>query len=700
VKFTKRSLRAASHAPLLTAILGFAAPLSAQGVEPLDLASSDAIVATRDRQVYPAGYFSRFAPSNALDMVRQIPGFTIRTGESARGLGEATDNVLVNGARLARKSEDITAPLARIQAGDVQRIEVVDGTTLGIPGLTGQVANLIVAQSDIGMSFRYEGAVFFDIAKPELWGGEVSVSGKNGKLGYTAAISNYNYRFGFEGPSLYTLPDGSLIRREDLSSDGKDDLPKLSVDLSYDFASDVAGNLNFSIADHDFSYAERGDIHIPDVAEGVRDRLRTDKGPEYELAGDLAFPLLSGRLKLIGLTRYDRNDYAETFITRFLGTIPDQGNRFTQDAVARERIARAEFAWPMWGADWQLSGEAAFNSLDSTARLFSFDDAGQFVEIPLPGGEGEVAEDRYETILSVTEGLTPTLNLQARVGAEFSKIEQTGNRENAREFRRPKGAVAFAWKPSDALDVSLGLERSVGQLDFGDFLASVNLGQGTGEAGNIDLVPEQSWDVTFEIAKRFGPWGSATARIERRWIEDYIDFIPLPDGQEGRGNITSASSTSIELAGTLQLEPIGVKGAKIDISGKLVDTNLLDPTTNRHRSFSAIEDRSLDIRFRHDLPESDWAYGAGLFSHHVEPYFRFDQIGTVYDGPSFGSFFVERKDVIGLTARVELEGLLQPKGIVWRKIYDGSRADSVIASLEERDRRISPAIRFTISGNV
>jgi hypothetical protein len=67
--------------------------------------------------VYPPEFFARYAPRNALDMVAQIPGFAINEGDQdQRGLGQASGNVLVNGERLASKSDSLRDQLSRISA--------------------------------------------------------------------------------------------------------------------------------------------------------------------------------------------------------------------------------------------------------------------------------------------------------------------------------------------------------------------------------------------------------------------------------------------------------------------------------------------------------------------------------------------------------------------------------------------------------
>src|SRR5262245_50219314 len=81
-------------------------------------------------RTYTAEDFKRFAPVNALDMLEQVPGFVIRNAVVERGLGQATGNVLINGQRLSAKSTDVLGQLSRIPAGNVVRIEIVDGATL------------------------------------------------------------------------------------------------------------------------------------------------------------------------------------------------------------------------------------------------------------------------------------------------------------------------------------------------------------------------------------------------------------------------------------------------------------------------------------------------------------------------------------------------------------------------------------------
>src|SRR4051812_42401133 len=101
--------------------------------------------------VYTPADFARFAPKTAYDMLKQVPSFTIRTVDTTeRGLGQASENVLINGQRVANKSGGAVDELQRTSASAVDRIEIVDAASLGIAGLSGQVANVILKTTKAG----------------------------------------------------------------------------------------------------------------------------------------------------------------------------------------------------------------------------------------------------------------------------------------------------------------------------------------------------------------------------------------------------------------------------------------------------------------------------------------------------------------------------------------------------------------------
>ena len=654
-------------------------------------------------RTYTPAYFAQFSPRNAYEMVLRVPGFAIvdpiAFGMAQRGLGEANQNVIVNGARFSSKSDSIRDQLQRIPAGDVIRIEIVDGTTLDIPGLTGQVANVVYTSSGTSGQFRWRTGFRPHNTGAQLFGGEISVTGSSGELDYTVSLSNSNDRYGADGPTLIADASGNVIEEQFSKFTGQNDNPRLATAFAYDFGGGTVGNLNLSLRrDNRINVQPETGI----TADGlVRDRAfrEQDEGPQYEIGGDIEFPLGPGKLKLIGLERFERDKYSSELVDAFSDGSPSTGFRFNQTNETGERIGRFEYGWNMWKADWQLSGEAAFNRLDRASSFFELAPNGQFVELAFPGGNGGVTEDRYETILSFSKQLTPKLSMQVSGGGEYSKIEQTGSEANSRTFQRPKGSMSLAWKPSNDFDVAIEFARRVSQLSFGDFLASVSLDDENQAGANNQLVPYQSWDVELEFNKNFGAWGSAKLQVRKAWFEDFIDYFPLVGGGEARGNIGDADRLHIELNTTIKGEPIGFNGAQLEVRAVKRWMHVTDPFTGLERPFSFDQDSVLDMRFRHDIPGSNWAWGSNLYTDQNVPYSRRSEVGHNYEGPIFMNVFVEHKDVFGMTVNAQVGNILGARNKFDRTVFDGDRPGAPILFDERRNRRIGPIFRFSISGN-
>ncbi|WP_245228461.1 TonB-dependent receptor plug domain-containing protein [Pontixanthobacter sp. CEM42] len=700
-------LRLASSLLASTA-LWVGAPLAAQesdveqamdGTDTAAAPAEQAVSTTADGGTsYTPEYFAQFAPRNALDMLREVPGFNIQGGDGNRGLGQADENVLINGERLSSKSDSARDQLARIPADKVVRIEIVDGTTLDIPGLTGQVANIFTSGGGLSGQFEWRGGFRPLTDRQEYFGGEASVSGAIGKLGYTLAIEMTNNRFGGVGTGFISDANGTLIETQEFYSPGAFDQPSASANLKYDFSDDVTANLNLSYEKEFFDRNQTEFQFGPGLIDRNERSDRKNRETQYEISADIEFPLGPGTLKLIGLESFESGVFTQTLVTEFADGSDDQGDRFISDADEGERIGRAEYNWNMFDADWQISGEAAFNRLDRVASLFELT-AGTFTEIAFPEGTGGVTEDRYESILSVSKQITDKLGFQASGGMEFSNIKQTGAAANARKFKRPKGSASLAWRPENGFDISLELRRAVGQLSFGDVLARVFLDQGNQNGANNELVPEQSWDLDLEINKTLGEWGSTTVSVVHRRIEDFIDVIPLTGGGEARGNIDKATRTDFDWNTTLKFDPLGIPGAQVDLELQIVKTNVRDPLDGIERVFSGQRNQRYRAEFRHDIPRSDIAYGTNIFYSRNNQYFRRGEVGREYEGPTFANIFIEHKDVFGLTVNAQAGNLLGGKGFFDRTVYDGSRDVDPVLFVENRTARIGPIFRFSVSGN-
>lgn len=660
----------------------------------------DAIESADGVRTFTPADFERFAPRNALDMLEEVPGFTIRGEDDGRGLGQASANVLIDGERITNKSEGIFTQLSRIGTDRVVRIEIVEGATLGIAGLSGQVANVITRPDALSGRFTYRARFRPKYAKPSYIGGEISLSGSGENLEWTAAVSHGVGRGAAGGGEAFIFdPGGNVLETRDIRNQFIGDFPRVSGQVKWTSPGGTVINAN---ANYRRDYQNFRDNQFRDLTTGV-DRQRNFENRYrawgYEFGGDVQFDLGPGSLKVIALERYTRARSRSDSISIFTDDSADEGSRFAARSESGERIGRAEYSWAMLGGDWQLDAEAAFNRLDRMAQLFDLDAGGEFVEIAFPNGTGGVTEDRYETILTHSRPLADDLSLQVGLGGEYSTIAQTGAGGLTRSFWRPKGSVNLAWQVEDGLDLSLELSRSVGQLSFGDFLASVSLNQDQANAGNVDLVPPQTLRAQLEAIKDLGNWGSTELRLFAERIDDYIEFIPVPGGLETRGNIDEATIFGLRWNSTFQLEPVGFRGAQLELTLQLEETDLTDPLTGENRSWGGNQDREVDVQLRHDVPGSDWAWGVGAEYNHTLPYYRLGETGFSYEGPTYTYAFVEHKDVLGMTAALTVFNLTDGRAILDRYVYDGYRDRSPLLFRETQDLSVQPIFNFRLTGD-
>ncbi len=643
-------------------------------------------------RIFEPAYFAQYAPNTALDMVTRLPGFSIEEAAQRRGLGQGGSNVLLNGERFTAKSTDIRTLLSRIGAKQVIRIELVDAATLDIPGLSGQVANLIYAASSGSGQFRWSPSFRTRQTDPVFLDGEVSYTGKLGKFDYTLSLVNRSFRDGNNGPERVLDGTGGLIdlRDEILFVDG--DRPKISAALKRETTNGNIANLNLA---YERSWTEIRELS--DRTDNFRNYLETEKEYNYELGGDYEFGVSSGRLKLIGLHRFEHSPFFFNVLTRFNDGRADNGVRQNRFVDETESIARAEYRWKSGTNDWQVSLEGALNSLDTGTELSVLNSSGVYQPVPLFGADARVQEKRAETNITWGRPIASTITLQSSLGAEYSQLSQSGPAGLTRSFIRPKGFISAAWKAGKTLDVNLRIERSVGQLDFFDFVASTDIGSGNENVGNAQLVPQQSWDFEVEATKNLGQWGSIKLFGDYRIIEDIIGQIPIGEFGEAPGNIDGTRVYGLGASGTIKLDRAGIKGAEIEFSGNFREARLDDPLTGLRLPVSQNQKYQYDVSFRHDIPGTQWAYGGGYFAFGQEPGFRLNQISQFTFDNGDASIFAEHKNVLGLKVRATIANLTGTGEDFARTVFVNRRTGPT-AFTEDRKRSFGQVVRLNVSG--
>jgi hypothetical protein len=672
------------------AVIMIAAPAMAQQPEP---ATAAAVAKT-----YLPADFSRFAPRTALDMVVQIPGFSIQGVEERRGFGQGSGNIVTNGKRISGKSNDAITELSRIPADRVVRIDLVDAATLDIPGLSGQVANIITKTGTTKTTFDWRPTYRPKLGRFRPFNGSASLSGSRGPVAYTFGLENTSYLGGGIGPERVVDRFGNLIDFREENGQFHGNQPQLSASLKYDGPGGGVGNVNGIyrlLRGTNEEISLRSGVGQPDR---VRDFLSTEDSTLYELGGDYEFGLATGRLKLIGLHRSE--DLGSRTIV--LVDFADGGRSGVRNIIAAkeaESILRGEYRWKAGnGADWQISVEGALNSLDNSTEFSTLSGKSDFVLVPTPNANARIKEKRAEAILSYGRQIAKNLSVQAAAGAEYSNLSQSGPSGLDRTFYRPKGSLAAAWKATPTLDINARIERAVGQLNFNSFLESVNVLSETKNSGNPNLVPQQSWNVDLEAAKNFRSYGSLKGKVYARLIEDIVDQIPIGTSGESPGNIDKATIYGIQLNSTTRFDPLGWRGAKLDLDLRLQDSSVRDPVLGFPREISVTLKRQVDARFRYDVPASKWASGVSYFDRRNYDNYRLGEISNLYT-PDNLQAFIEHKDVMGLKVRGSVGNLLGTNETYRRAVHVGRR-DTPLSFIESRRREYGPTFELSISGDL
>lgn len=652
------------------------------------------------RRTFVPEDFARFAPRSALDMAQQIPGFSIREGGNDRGLGQADTNVLVNGRRISGKSNGPVAALQRIPTEEVVRLELVDGASLDIGGLTGQVLNVITAsEGGIAGQFRYAPQFRSRGTPARLLEGTIAVAGSGRKHEWTLGLTNDSNRQGDNGPEFVFDGAGNLI---DLRNERRNaNFDTFGLSGSYTRVADNENVLNLTGEINGFIRRET-EVSKRSGAISPVDRVRNLRSTEdefnFEVGADYQFGLIGGRLKLIAYHRYEDSPTSSTQITEFADASPREGSRFTRDADEGETIGRGEFTFGAAGGDIVIAVEGARNFLDINSALELLDAGGAFQPVALAGASARVEEDRVDTGLTYSRPLVAGLQMQLSLGGEYSRISQTGRFGLTRTFYRPKGLFALDWKVSNSVNIAGRVERQVGQLDFFDFIATVDLDQDRENVTNANLVPPQSWVFEIEANVALGALGSLALRPFYEDISDIVDQVPIAGGGQAPGNLPSAKRYGIEGDLTLLSDPVGWRGTRLDLGWRFAGSSLRDPLLGFDRQLSGYQTASISADLRHDFTDTAWAVGGSADWRDNADNVRLDEVFRDRQTFAFVSAFVENKDIGGVTARASVANLVNRQNLFDRTVFV-DRAAGIVDFVEDRNRTFGTIFTLEIEGS-
>ncbi|MEZ5938328.1 MAG: TonB-dependent receptor [Hyphomonadaceae bacterium] len=660
-------------------------------------------------RAFEPGYFRQFNPVTVEDMVRRIPGFTIDDGEDRRGFAATAGNVLVNGERPSSKTA-ISEQLSRISASDVLRIDLYSG------GAESAAANGQTLYVDVRLKPRTTGATNTFVAQASLLDPSNSINPlivltsafRAGSIDWNLALQAQPARRGrVTYDERINDASGMLLETSDEFLQGDYWEYRLSARGGYQVNARDRINLNIEATpsqDGRHTFSESRDP-MGSALRWEDSKVTGDQVLATEVGGDWERRFSStSSIKLIALASTKDTGSAERY-----STIPVSSARrdtfIDRRSESGEYIARGVYSFrPATRHALQVGAEAAFNSLDSGLDV-RVETVGLVLDRTPPVANTRVEERRGEAFVSDTWQASKDLRVDMSLTVETSKITQTGDAQQEREFTFLKPRINAVWDSGGPGEFRFLFERDVAQLDFTEFATAINNFDGTLSVGNPDLEPERTWRAKAEWERRFGAKGVVTLGLFHEDIEAVQDQIPIfipadpltntpAQVLDGPGNIGDGRRFGINLDTTTPLDAIGVKGGELRINGLVQQTEATDPTTLRSRRLSDEADWSYSIDFRQALPGLKLQWGALYEDMDRVELFRSAELRTTGFIDPHIDLFVETTAFKPFVVRFTASDILKPSDVRERRLYDPSRTDpAYLSTIETRAARGSYGTR-------
>jgi len=632
-------------------------------------------------QVFEPAFFARYSPSNVLDMVQQVPGFSLQEGDAVRGFGGSAGNILINGERPSTKTS-LSGLLTRIQTGAVIRIELVTGAsaTLDMRGQT-KVVNVIVREDALAEPITFDSTI--RMTHDGALTPQVQVSTRRSLFGGAVNFSGVINTLANNGPGGGSWVEGSRFRATPAGvqtefATGETQQEQIVRQLNFEFERDFdifKLHLNGAWGGIDFDGDRFWKSFVPN-ANGTFNGTEINKTRNFQeavaLGGDIERDFGDIDVKLITYNRRERNDNFNQF--RIFNSANTQTTISTQSpkSHAGESVVRGQMNWKLSDQhSVEIAAETAYNFLENSTAS----------NVSIAGANTKVEEYRSEVQISDVWKLAENLTIEPGIKYEISRIEQD---TIEREFEYPKPSLTATWRIQPGQQLRVSYEREVAQLSFTDFVSVADFVANQTTTGNVDLVPERTWALNAEFEQRFWKGGVLTLFASYDEVEDVQDFVPIdievPDGPDpgtapdiiygdGPGNIGDGTRFSVGFRAAVPLDNLGIKGARIDASLAAGGSEVTDPVTGDTREFSDEFKEAWSISYRQDFPEAKFSYGFRYSDGGGGTAYRHNEISKRSRDDADVSVFVETSRFFGLRIRAGIDDAVPAEFSRDRRIF-------------------------------
>ena len=696
---------------------------------PLAVDTVEATPATT--QVYDQTFFSQYDLSNAEDMLRRIPGAaavldgsgSTTASNQGRGLGAGTEQILIDGKRVASKSTTAAATLRRIPASSVQRVELIRGGTNEIQS-EGLVVNVVLkAGAVVGGVGNYELVYRFGDRGWSDVDGLVSWAASLGRLSYVLAYENAAWsplglvaNAGLNDWSMrdrderYFYPSGAIqeLRPQKWRREQERNTFTANGTYAFDNGDSLRANLLYQLnptKQVDITALSRfntAGAPTTRASEYHYNKLRIDT---FEAGGELEKKIASGTLNVIALhSRSELTSLDFRNRTEATGALFELG-RSGNGQHKGEDVVRAGYDVPLArNQTLSVGAEGARNWLTQEIEVFfDLNRDGRLEKIDIPTAFARVQEMRAELFATHNWKITSKLTLDSALYFEVSRITTNYPEIPVRTLKYLKPRLDLRYNPTPVDRFRFKAERTVGQLDFAAFVPTYNVVDTRIDLGNPELLPLRSRNFEGSYERRLpNDGGTVQGRLYWREVNGGPGFEPFGFNSAGlpqsrRGNNPVSQFYGYEVNGAVRLTPLGLPGAQITGRVQRTTSSAIDLFNLRKRKGLNPWLYETALSFRHDVTSWRASYGIDYLDvsgpqlvsdiRNWETLTRGERLNLFVEKTLWGDYSI-RFDAYNVNGAKEYKT---------RTLYAYSQLDGVVARtetfVETRDRRFAVRLR-------
>ena len=636
---------------------------------------------------YEAAFFADARPNTAFDMINRLPAFSFDDGNSQRGFAGTAGNVLIDGSRPTSKTDDLQSILQRIPANDVDHIEVIRG---GAPGIDMQgqtvIANVIRKKTDSTQIVATIADNLFLVDGHTVPNASLEFTRHSGGSTFEASLQRYGSFDDSVGNGFHEVTDVTtgIVTRERAHTSGMGTGGGLTAAATIPLF-DGQFKANVAVQEIPFYstatyFAAAGTRYITDNSGGSN----AEFGLHWNGGIGSSMELESLFLQRLGHAT-DVNGSDQPGLDELFSSKSDTGESILRNTVRYH---------PTNALTLESGLEGAYNYLDGTTGYLL-----DGVNVPLPSAIAHVDEKRGEAFLQGTWKIANDWLIEGGSRFEVSTISEKSDTNQSRSFFYPKPRAVLTWSPDKDTQIRLRYEKVVGQLDFGNFIATGSLGTTGVTAGNADLRPDQHTQYAISFERHFWDKGALVATLMHEEISDVVDLVPVSGASgmfDAPGNIGNGQNNEFDLALTVPLDRLGIPNGLFTSTDTWSLSSVRDPVTGEHRVISGERPQNLNIGFTQDINRLKSTWGINYYNCWDEYYYRLAQTQHRSVPPPWVSVFWEYKPTTTWSLHFELDNLAR---FVYKNElfdYSGPRNTSPLVEIEQRSITSQPRLYIEI----